>query len=177
MRREMQQNATRRVADDSWTAIAALRESLDKLHWAWPTKKRAIAEEVLREPCEVGDVPKPSMADLARKLVRQVDEAIAKVRERLTRDPSHDWVARAHAPSVREAVLTAVKVLCSYDEDRASLDNGIGWRKSHSHAGHVLGSLTKLSVIEASQVLAAVWRHQKQVRPELRAAIFGSAEA
>ena len=173
----MQENAARRVADDSRAAIAALRESLDKLHWAWPTKKRAIAEEVLREPCEIDDVPKPSMADLARKLTRQVDEAIAKVRERLARDPSHDWVARAQDPDVRAAVLTAVQVLCSYDEDRASLENGIGWGKSHSHAGHVLGSLNELSVIEASQALAAVWRHRKQVRPELRQAIFGSAEA
>jgi hypothetical protein len=177
MRREMQENAARRVADDSRAAIAALRESLDKLHWAWPKKKEAIAREVLREPCEVDDVPKPAMADLARKLTRQVDEAIAKVRERLTRDPSHDWVARAQDPSVREAVLTAVQILCSYDEDRASLDNGIGWGKSHSHAGHVLGSLQELSVIEASQALAAVWRHRKQVRPDLRERCFGSAEA
>ncbi len=177
MRREMREDAARQVADDSRAALAALRESLDRLHWAWPKKKEAVARELLREPMEVDDVPKPAMADLARKLVAQVDEAIARVRERLARDPSHDWVARAQDPAVREAVLTAVQILCSYDEDRASLENGIGWGKSHSHAGHVLGSLQELSVIEASQALSAVYRHRKQVRPELRARIFGSAEA
>lgn len=157
--------------------IAALRRSLDSLHWAWPTKKRELADTVLREPMGVGGAPKPAAAHLARQLVRQVDEAIAKVRERLAKDPSNDWVARAQDPDVRAAVLTAVQILCSYDQDRASLENGIGWGKSHSHAGHVLGSLTELSVIEASQALAAVWRHRKQVRPDLRERIFGSAEA
>lgn len=78
---------------------------------------------------------------------------------------------------MRQAVLTAVQILCSFDEDRASLENGIGWGKSHSHSGHVLGSLQELSVIEASQALAAVWRHRRQVRPDLRERIFGSAEA
>ncbi len=99
------------------------------------------------------------------------------MRERLARDPSHDWLARAQAPDVRRAVLTAVQILCSYDEDRATLDNGYGWGRSHSHAGHVLGALSELSAIEASQALAAVWRHRKQVRPELRERCFGSAEA
>ena len=178
MRLEMRHDAARRVADDSRAALAALRESLDKKHWAWSKKKEAIAREVLREPMECdGDVPKVAMVDLARKLTAQVDEAIAKVRARLARDPSHDWVARAQDPEVRRAVLTAVQILCSYDEDRASLESGIGWGKSHSHAGHVLGSLSELSVIEASQALAAVWRHRKQVRADLREQVFGSAEA
>lgn len=177
MRREMREDAARRVADDSRDALAALRESLDRLHWAWPKKKEAIARELLREPMEIDDVPKVAVADLAVKLVSQVDEAIAKVRERLARDPSHDWLARAQDSDVRRAALTAVQILCSHDEDRASLENGVGWGKSHSHAGHVLGSLSELSVIEASQALAAVWRHRRQVSPELRERIFGSAEA
>lgn len=177
MKREARENSARIVADDSRAALAALRESLDKLHWAWPVKKRTIAEELLREPMEVDDVPKIAVADLAQKLTVQVDEAIARVRERLARDPSNDWLARAQDPDVRRAVLTAVQILCSYDEDRASLDNNIGWGRSHSHAGHVLGSLPELSVIEASQALAAVWRHRKQVRTELREQIFGTAEA
>ncbi len=177
MRREMREDAARRVADDSRAALAALRESLDRLHWAWPKKKKDVAEALLREPMECDDVPRVAVADLARKLTQQVDEAIARVRERLARDPSHDWVARAQDPDVRAAALTAVQILCSYDEDRATLDNGYGWGRSHTHSGHVLGSLQELLVIEASQALAAVWRHRKQVRPELRERSFGSAEA
>ncbi len=69
MRREMREDAARRVADDSRAALATLRESLDKLHWAWPKKKREIADALLREPCEVDDVPKVAVADLAVKLV------------------------------------------------------------------------------------------------------------
>lgn len=177
MRREARENSARLVAEDSRAALTALRESLDKLHWAWPTKKREIAEALLSETMEVDDVPQIHVADLAVKLTLQVNEAIARIRERLARDPSHDWLARAQDPDVRRAVLTGVQILCSYDEDRASLDNCVGWGKSHSHAGHVLGSLCDLSVIEASQALAAVWRHRKQVRPELREQIFGTAEA
>lgn len=177
MKREARENSARLVADDSRAALVALRESLDKLHWAWPIKKRTLAEALLREPMEVGDVPRVVVAETAVKLVQQVDEAIERVRERLARDPSHDWLARAQDPDVRRAVLAAVQVLCSYDEDRASLENGIGWGRSHSHTGHVLGSLRELSVIEASQALAAVWRHRKQVRPELREQIFGSVVA
>lgn len=178
MRREARENAARLVADDSRAALAALRESLDVLFWAWPKRKEAIARELLREPMECdGDVPKPAIADLARKLTRQVNEAVAAVRARVATDASHDWLERARDPEVRRAVHAATQILCEMDQDRASVRNGYGWGKSHSHAGHVLGSLRELSVIEASQALCAVYRHRKQLRPEIRQACFGSAEA
>lgn len=177
MRREFREAEALRVADYCRGAVAALRESLDKKHWAWPVKKRAIAEVLLREPFEVDDVPKIAVADLALKLVAQVDKAIAKVRERIARDPAHDWLARAQDPDVRRAVKAGVQILCEMDEDRASLQNGYGWGKSHSHAGHVLRGIEDLSVIEGSQALAAVWRHRKQISPALRERCFGSAEA
>lgn len=177
MRREARENSARLVADDSRAALAALRESLDTLFWAWPKRKEAIARELLREPMEVDDVPKPGIADLARKLTRQVNEAVAAVRARVATDASHDWLERARDPEVRRAVHQATQILCEMDQDRASVRNGYGWGKSHSHAGHVLGGLKELSVIEASQALAAVYRHRKQLRPEIRHACFGSPEA
>lgn len=170
--KEAEANGPGRQAD-----IDALRVSLDKLHWAWPTKKRALADTLLKEPLGVGGYPTIGVAKVARTLVRQVDEAIAKVRERLARDPSHDWLARAQVPGVLKAVHTGVKILCSFDEDRASIRNDAGWGKSHTHVGHVLGSLKELSIVEGSQALAAVWRHRRQLRPALREEIFGSAEA
>lgn len=169
---EAEANGPGRVAD-----IEAMRVSLDKLHWAWPVKKRLLAGEVLAEPMGIGGYPKPAAAHLARQLVRQVDAAIAKVRERLAKDAAHDWLARAQVPGVLQAVHTGVKILCSFDEDRASIRNDAGWGKSHTHVGHVLGSLKELSIVEGSQALAAVWRHRRQLRPELRAEIFGSEEA
>lgn len=177
MRREARENGARLVADDSRAALAALRESLDVLYWAWPKKKEAIAREVLREPMEVDDVPKVAIADLARKLTGQVADAVAAVRARVATDANHDWLERARDPEVRRAVHAATQILCEMDQDRASVRNGFGWGKSHSHAGHVLGSLRELSVIEASQALCAVYRHRKQLRPEIRQACFGSSEA
>ncbi|MBE7203564.1 MAG: hypothetical protein INR70_38010 [Parafilimonas terrae] len=177
MRREARENSARLVADDSRAALAALRESLDKLHWAWPKKKRAIAEELLREPMELDDVPRVAVAEIAVKLTAQVAEAVAAVRARVAADPVNDWLERARDPEVRLAVHVGLKILSEMDEDRATLDNGYGWGRSHSHAGHVLANLPELSIIEASQGLAAVWRHRKQLRPEIRQSIFGSAEA
>lgn len=177
MKKEARANAARLVADDSRAALAALRESLDRLHWAWPKKKRAIAEELLREPMEIDDVPKIAVADLAMKLTEQVADAVAAVRARVAADPVNDWLERAKDPEVRQAVHVGLKILSEMDEDRATLDNGFGWGRSHSHAGHVLSNLPELSIIEASQGLAAVWRHRRQLRPEIRQAIFGSAEA
>jgi len=87
------------------------------------------------------------------------------------------WTRSEKGPRIAPGALSDSGAGCSYDEDRASLESGIGWGKSHSHSGHVLGSLQELSVIEASQALAALWRHRKQVRPGLRAEILGSAEA
>ncbi|MFC6048709.1 hypothetical protein ACFPYM_12800, partial [Methylobacterium hispanicum] len=177
MRREMREATARGLADETRRTMERLRVSLDKNHWAWPVKKRLLAEELLREPMEVDDVPQIHVSEMAFKLLKQVNDAIAAVRERVAADANHDWLERARDPEVRRAVHDALQILCEMDQDRESLRNGYGWGKSHSHAGHVLGGLQELSVIEASQALAAVWRHRKQVRPELRQAIFGSAEA
>ncbi|KQP79203.1 hypothetical protein [Methylobacterium sp. Leaf117] len=170
--KEAEANGPGREAD-----IEAMRVSLDKLFWAWPTKKRALADALLKEPLGVGGYPTIGVAKVARTLVRQVDEAIEKVRGRLARDPSHDWLARAQVQGVPEAVHEAVKLITSHDEDRASVENGVGWGKAHSHAGHILASLPVLSVIEATSALAAVHRHRRQLPPALREACFGSAEA
>lgn len=178
MKKEARANSARLVADESRAALAALRESLDVLYWAWPKKKECVARELLREPMECdGDVPKVAIADLARKLTGQVADAVAAVRARVATDAAHDWLKRARDPEVRRALQVGLKILCEMDEDRATLDNGYGWGRSHSHAGHVLANLPELSIIEASQGLAAVWRHRKQLRPEIRQSIFGSAEA
>ena len=169
---EAEANGPGREAD-----LAALRVSLKVLHWAWPSAKRDLAEAVLKASPGVGGFPTQDVARMARQLVKQIDAAIQKVRDRLARDPSRDWLARAQVPGVLQAVHVGVKILTSYDEDLATVRNDRGWGKSHSHAGHVLAGLDTLSVIEGSQALAAVHRHRKQLSPELREEIFGSAEA
>jgi hypothetical protein len=160
-------------ADD----LEALRASLDKLFWAWPAKKRIIAEALLAEPLRADGYPSVEVAQMAVTLVRQVRDAVRKVRDRLGETPVHDWLARAQVPGVPEAVHTAVRLITSHDEDRATVENNVGWGKAHSHAGHVLSGLESLSVIEASSALAAVWRHRRQVPGPLREACFGSSEA
>lgn len=169
---EVEMRGTARAAD-----MEALRVSLDTLFWAWPVKKKVIAEALLAEPLRADGYPSVEAAKVAVTLVRQVREAVRKVRDRLGETPVHDWLARAQVPGVPESVHVAVKLITGHDEDRATVENSIGWGKSHSHAGHVLASLEELSRIEASSALAAVWRHRKQVPAHLREAIFGSAEA
>ena len=165
-------NGDARLAD-----MAFLRRSLDVDWWAWSPRKKKLAEALVKDAAEPGSVPRAGAARLARDLVAEVDYTIATVKDRVAKTPAYDWLERAQDPDVRKAVLVGVKVLCGFDEDRASIRNDHGWGKSHSHAGHALGSLSELSVIEASQALAAVHRHRKQLRPALREACFGSAEA
>ena len=47
--------------------------------------------------------------------------------------------------------------------------------KSQSSAGHVLAAEECLSFIMASQALAAVYRHRRQLPDDLRLHIFGRA--
>ncbi|KMO16023.1 hypothetical protein [Methylobacterium platani] len=157
--------------------LEALRQSLRLKAWAWSKRKREVAEALLREPDGANGAPKAATAKLARDLVAEVEAAIEAVRVRVAKDPARDWLARAEDPDVRMAVHYAVKLLTDMDRDMASLDNGVGWGRSHTHAGHVLASLPELSVIEATNALAAVWRHRKQLRPEVRARVFGSEQA
>ncbi|MCP1549370.1 MULTISPECIES: hypothetical protein [Methylobacteriaceae] len=154
-----------------------LRVSLDTLYWAWPPKKKVIAEALLAAPLGSNGYPTAEVSQVAWALFRQVKESVEKVRERLARDPAHDWVARAQLPGVPAAVHDAVRLITSHDVDRASVQNGIGWGKSHTHTGHILAALPELSVIQASSALSAVWRHRRQVPAQLRQACFGSAEA
>jgi hypothetical protein len=154
--------------------LQRLRESLRDLHWAWSKKRRELAEGLLREPEAEGGIPKAVVAKLARDLTADVDETIRRVRERIAQDPSKGWLKLAENQAIHAPLRTALQILSSHDEDFATLDNGVGWGKSHSHAGHILSGMTEFTVIEASQGLAAVWRHRKQLRPELRLAIFGS---
>lgn len=154
-----------------------LRESLRDLHWAWSKKRRQLAEGLLREPLAESGAPKAVVAKLARDLTDDVDETIRRVRERIAKDPSRDWLKLAEDRSIHGPLRTALQILSSHDEDFATLENGVGWGKSHSHAGHILSAMTEYSVIEASQGLAAVWRHRKQLQPALRQRVFGSEEA
>lgn len=157
--------------------MEALRESLRLRGWAWSRRKRDVATALLAEKPGPGRAPRAAAAKLAREMVAEVEAAIEAVRARVARDPAHDWLARAEDPDVRRAVHYAVQVLTDLDRDMASLDNGVGWGRSHSHAGHVLAGLPELSIIEATNALAAVWRHRKQLQPALRQRVFGSEQA
>lgn len=106
--------------------MESLRASLAERHWAWPKRKRGVAEALLTEAPGPGGVPRAGAAKVARDLVAEIEAAIAAVRARVAADPVHDWLARAEDPAVRSAVLTATRILSEMDEDRASIDNGIG---------------------------------------------------
>ncbi|GJD97490.1 hypothetical protein [Methylobacterium iners] len=153
--------------------MAALRRSLDVLHWAWSKRKRELAESLFREPKDAGGAPRAHVAKLARDLVVEVDCAIERVRQRVARDPAHDWLTAAQDEGVRHCVHAATRYLSSLDEDRATVQNDAGWGKSHSHAGHVLAAERELNVIQASHALAAVWRHRRQIPEALRLGCFG----
>lgn len=67
------------------------------------------------------------------------------------------------------------RFLSDRDQDHAAVRNRIGWSAAHSHVGHVLASMEVLGQAEASHALRAVYAHRKQLTPDLRLRIFGSA--
>ncbi len=170
---EAQLNGAARVAD-----MEALRESLRMKAWAWSRRKRDVAAALLAEKPGPGGAPRAAAAKLAREMVAEVDAAIEAVKARVATDQSHsDWLARAADEDVRGAVHYATQILSDLDRDMATVENNIGWSKAHSHTGHVLAALPELSIIEACHALAAVWRHRRQVRPELLRRIYGTEKA
>ncbi|MET7246979.1 hypothetical protein ABZT49_26855 [Methylobacterium sp. EM32] len=169
---EAELNGDARRAD-----MESLRASLRTKAWAWSSRKRGVAHALLAEKPGPGGAPRAAAAKIARELVAEVEASIEAVRARVAKDPNHDWLARAQDDDVRRAVHYAVQVLTDLDRDMASLDNGVGWGRSHTHSGHVLAGLPELSVVEATNALAAVWRHRRQLRPEVRARVFGSEVA
>lgn len=152
-------------------AIQRLRECLDGKPWAWTKRKTEWAVAILENP----DRPTARGARIADELVDEVEAMIAAVIARLGAERVLDWWERAGLPEVRVAVLEACRVLSSYDEDFAALKNGIGWSAAHSHVGHVVASLPELDQSQASHALRAVWAHRRQISPELRQRVFGSA--
>ncbi|MDP4021173.1 hypothetical protein Q8W71_00930 [Methylobacterium sp. NEAU 140] len=146
--------------------------------WAWSRRKRDVAAALLAEKPGPGGAPRAAAAKLAREMVAEVDAAIEAVKARVATDQSHsDWLARAADEDVRGAVHYATQILSDLDRDMATVENNIGWSKAHSHTGHVLAALPELSIIEACHALAAVWRHRRQVRPELLRRIYGTEKA
>ncbi|GJD90607.1 hypothetical protein BHAOGJBA_4149 [Methylobacterium hispanicum] len=166
---EAQLNGDARRAD-----MEALQQSLRVKGWAWSRRKRDVAAALLAEKPGPGGAPRAAAAKLAREMVAEVDAAIEAVKARVASDQSHaDWLAKAEDEDVRRAVHYATQILSDLDGDMASIENGVGWSKAHSHTGHVLAALPELSIIEATHALAAVWRHRRQVRPEFLRRIYG----
>ena len=158
--------------------MEALRASLRTKAWAWSRRKRDVAHALLAEAPGPGGAPRAAAAKIAREMTAAVDAAIEAVRARVASDQSHaDWLARAEDEDVRRAVHYATQILSDLDRDMATVENNVGWSKAHSHTGHVLAALPELSVIEATHALAAVWRHRRQVRPELLRRIYGTEKA
>lgn len=100
---------------------------------------------------------------------------IAAVIARLGSERIMDWWERAGLTEVRVAVLEAYRVLSGRDGDFAALRNGIGWSAAHSHTGHLVASMPELDQTQASHALRAVFAHRRQISPELRQRVFGSA--
>lgn len=152
-------------------AIEALRACLATRAWAWSKRKRSLTESLL------GDRPSDRDARLAKELVDEVEYLVAGITLRLGQERIEEWWERARLADIRTAVHMACRVLSSMDADRATVRNDRGWSAAHSHVGHVLASLPVLGQSEASHALRAVWAHRRQITPELRLAVFGSAEA
>lgn len=152
-------------------AIDALRACLRTRAWAWNRRKRELAQSLL------GDRPSDRDARLARELVCKVEYLVETITARLGQERVTEWWERAAVPEVRTAAHEACRVLSEMDGDWATVRNSRGWSAAHSHAGHVLASLPELGQSEASHALRAVWAHRRQISPELRERVFGSAEA
>ncbi len=152
----------------------ALRTHLTKLDWAWSKKKKELAAAVLAEPIAVRRRATIRVGETAKRLVREVDAAIARVRERISKDPSRDWLTLAQDPEVREAVHEGTQILSGATAT---------WRPSATIRGG--GSRTRRPGTssrprrpvghQASQALAAVHRHRRQLPDDLRLRIFGKA--
>ena len=147
-----------RIADLVARARDEATRSLKERGWSWARRIDVDeAQGLLQRPdLDVAD---------AMRLLAMVKRAAANVLR------SEDKVALLHPPeqnlaalpAVREAALAAVRLITADDQDRAMVQNDIGWSKSTTLDGHVLAALPELDVAQASHALRLLRVHHKQL--------------
>ena len=154
-------------------AVAAARESLATMEWAWA---RAADAARARELIAHGDgITYPNaqrLEELVRRATANVERAAASLAV-----PYEPEMTLAVLPGVQAAALDACRVLTAMDADWASERNDAGWGKSHTVKGHVLAARESLDAAAASHALKALRRYRRQLPDELVNRVFGGAAA
>ncbi|WP_244473117.1 hypothetical protein [Methylobacterium sp. Leaf100] len=159
-----------RIADLVARARDEATRSLKERGWSWARRIDVDeAQGLLQRPdLDVAD---------AMRLLAMVKRAAANVLR------SEDKVALLHPPeqnlaalpAVREAALAAVRLITADDQDRAMVQNDIGWSKSTTLDGHVLAALPELDVAQASHALRLLRVHHKQLPRAVVESLFAPA--
>ncbi|WP_018042963.1 hypothetical protein [Methylobacterium sp. 88A] len=151
-------------------ARAEAEHSLKKRRWSWARRVDVDEAQGLLDKSDFDAVD-------AKRLLTMVKRAAANVQR------SEDKVALLHPPEqnlaalpvVRNAALAAVRLITADDQDRAMVQNNIGWSKSTTIDGHVLAALPSLDVAQASHALRLLRVHQKQLPRAVVERIFAAA--
>ena len=153
--------------------VAAARESLDTMAWAW-----ARAEDVAkaRELAGRGDGISLQAARILDDLVRRATANVDRAGLALT-VPYEPEMTLAVLPGVQAAALEACRAITQADSDWAKEQNGVGWGKAFTVRGHVLAAMGSLDAAACSHALRALRRHRRQVPDDLAKAVFGGASA
>ena len=140
-----------------------------EIPWAWSRSQRDRATEIYAE----GDRPSAWAAKEARRLVEHIDTVIKRVTAKAQTERREKWWKLAGDPEIQREVHGATKLLSSWDEDHATIENSSGWSKAHTHLGWVLAGMQSLGQTEASHALWAVYAHRRQLPSEMRLKLFG----
>lgn len=162
---EWQRHGARRQA-----SIERLRTYFEERPWAFASGVVATVEDLVQvERATEGQ------ARFAESLLASAEQNVARAHKRLQGSvlPT-DWACAAD-PDVRADVLEACRVLSERDEDRAQERNDRGWSQATSWTGHVLAGKKELTQREAAHALRLVYKHRKQLAPELASRLFRSA--
>jgi hypothetical protein len=159
-----------RLRSEALEVRAVLEREFAAHAWAVPAAVLKRAEVLLsgeRLPTEDIDRAR-EVIDLFAEAVARAGRAVAKARDSLTADD----LARCESPEVRAAVHEACQVMSLADDDRAAVNNGMGWSKATSHRGHWIAELPMLDAGMAAVGMMLVHRHRRQLRDDLRSMLF-----
>ena len=166
-----------RAAEEARTYIprmvAAARESLDTLRWAWARQADVDdAEMLLARADRLQQYEAWGLEDLVKRATANANRA----REAM-RTPWDEELALARQPGVAAAAHEACRLLTERDRDWARQRNGRGWGKAATIRGHVLAYEEALDEATTSHALRLLRRHRRQLPADLDARVFGALAA
>jgi hypothetical protein len=113
--------------------------------------------------------------DWAADILASARAAIASADARLAPEAGAEALTRAPRAAVREDLLEACRALSALDADRCREANAMGWSAVSSAPGHRLAGMATLTPLQAAHAWALVHPHRRQLAPDLRERLFGTA--